>query len=100
MSSDSPSPRARSVACEVLLDVREEAELGSEDLTITVDGAPVPVEEVRVDDGGRLHVCTAPVGTLRLSYTALVTGTATPAKVEPLDDIVYRRPSRYAESDE
>ena len=29
-----------------------------------------------------------------------MTGTAAPAKVDPVDDIVYRRPSRYAESDE
>ena len=45
-------------------------------------------------------MCTAPPGTLRLSYAAEVTGAATPAKVDPVDDIVYRRPSRYAESDE
>ena len=117
MSSPSSSPpdparRTRSVSCEVVLDVREEAELvwsvavadgpelASEALTVTVDGTLVQVEELRVDDGGRLHVCTAPAGTLRLSYAAQVTGTATPAKVDPVDDIVYRRPSRYAESDE
>ncbi len=39
-------------------------------------------------------------GELRLSYRAEVTGTASPAQVDPVDDIVYRRPSRYAESDE
>ncbi len=67
---------------------------------MSVDGSPIPVQELRVDDGGRLHLCTAPVGTLRLSYAAEVTGTTAPAKVDPVDDIVYRRPSRYAESDE
>ena len=104
--------RTRSVSCEVVLDVREPAELvwsvavadgpelASEALTVTVDAVPVEVEELRVDDGGRLHVCTAPAGTLRLSYAADVIGAATPAKVDPVDDIVYRRPSRYAESDE
>jgi len=104
--------RTRTVSCEVVLDVREPAELvwsvavadgpelASEALTVTVDAVPVEVEELRVDDGGRLHVCTAPAGTLRLSYAADVTGAATPAKVDPVDDIVYRRPSRYAESDE
>jgi hypothetical protein len=80
--------------------VADGPELGTEALTVTVDGSPIAVEELRVDDGGRLHLCTAPVGTLRLSYAAEVTGTATPAKVDPVDDIVYRRPSRYAESDE
>ena len=104
--------RTRSVSCEVELDVREEAELvwsiavangpalASEELSVTVEGQPVDVEEVRVDDGGRLHVCTAPAGRLRLAYAAEVTGTTVSAKVDPVDDIVYRRPSRYAESDE
>jgi transglutaminase-like putative cysteine protease len=106
------SNRARNVACQVELDVREEAglvwsvavahgpELAAEDLSVTVDGTPIEVTEVAVADGGRLHVCTAPPGRLRLSYSAAVTGHAAPATVDPVDDIVYRRPSRYAESDE
>ena len=80
--------------------VADGPELASENLSVTVDGSPVPVEELRVDDGGRLHVCTAPPGSLRLTYAAELTGRATPAKVDPVDEIVYRRPSRYAESDE
>jgi len=110
-AGDSPT-RTRTVSCEVTLDVRQQAELvwsvavadgpelASEDLTLSVDGSPVPVEELRVDDGGRLHLCSAPPGSLRLSYSAEVTGTAAPAKVDPVEEIVYRRPSRYAESDE
>ena len=116
MSSPSPASATasgtRTVSCEVTLDVTEQAELvwsvavahgpdlGAEQLSITVDGSPLPVEELKVDDGGRLHVCTAPPGELRLSYRAEVTGTASPAEVDPVDAIVYRRPSRYAESDE
>jgi len=104
--------RTRTVSAEVDLDVREEAELvwsvsvatgpelGSESLTVTVDGAPVDVTELSVADGGRLHVCTAPPGRLHLEYAAEVTGTAAAALVDDVDDIVYRRPSRYAESDE
>jgi hypothetical protein len=106
----------RSVSCEVELDVREEAqlvwsvavagtpttgpEIAQEELSISVDGTPVQVEEVGVADGGRLHVCTAQPGRLTLSYAARVVGHAAPASVDPVDDIVYRRPSRYAESDE
>jgi transglutaminase-like putative cysteine protease len=112
MRATSPT---RSVTCAVELEVREQAELlwsvavartadgpevGSEDLSVTVDGGPVEVQEVAVADGGRLHLCTAPPGRLRLSYAAEVVGTAEPALVDPVDDIVYRRPSRYAESDE
>jgi hypothetical protein len=106
------STRTRTVSCQVEVDVREAAELvwsvavahgpelASENLTITVDGRPVEVTELGVNDGGRLHVCTSPPGRLRLSYAAEVTGEAAPAKVDPVDEIVYRRPSRYAESDE
>lgn len=112
MTTAADSPRTRSVSCEVELTVREEAqlvwsvavargpELGSESLRVTVDGQDVAVEELEVADGGRLHVCTAPPGRLRLSYAADVTGPAPEATVDPVDDIVYRRPSRYAESDE
>jgi transglutaminase-like putative cysteine protease len=102
----------RSVSCQVELDVSEEADLvwsvavahgpalASEALQITVDGRPVEVKELGVDDGGRLHVCKAPMGRLVLTYGAEVSGAAAPAMVDPVDDIVYRRPSRYAESDE
>jgi transglutaminase-like putative cysteine protease len=102
----------RRVRAEIELDVREPAELvwsiavadgptlASETLVVSVDGAPLATEELRVSDGGRLHVCRSPVGHLRLEYAAEVTGAATPAKVDPVDEIVYRRPSRYAESDE
>ena len=45
-------------------------------------------------------MCRSPVGHLRLEYAAEVTGDAAPATVDPVDEIVYRRPSRYAESDE
>ena len=124
MSLSSAGPVTRSVGTQVELEVREPAQLVwsvavaqrtprapgtstspqllSESLVVEVDGHAVPVTEVLVADGGRLHVCTAPVGRLRLSYAAEVQGTSqTDAHaVDPVDDIVYRRPSRYAESDE
>ena len=105
----------RSVTAHIELEVREEAELvwsvavsqddqgaphlASESLSILVDGAPVEVDEVRLPDGARLHVCRAQPGRLVLDYAAEVDGTAQPANVSAVDDIVYRRPSRYAESD-
>ncbi len=109
---DDEHRRTRTVSCEVVLDVQEQAELvwsvavaagpslESETLHVSVDGDPVHLEELAVTDGGRLHLCTAPPGRLRLSYAAEVSGTAPAATVDPVDDIVYRRPSRYAESDE
>ena len=111
MSPDAPA-RTRSVSAAIDLEVRERAELvwsvavargpelAREHLSVAVDGAPVEVVEHEVADGGRLHVCTAPPGRLELRYDAEVVGTAEPAVVDPVDDIVYRRPSRYAESDE
>ncbi len=108
----SPAFSTRSVSSRIELSVSEEAELvwsvavahgpelTSERLSITVDGTPIEVKELGVDDGGRLHVCTAPPGRLTLSYSAELSGLAAPASVDPVDDIVYRRPSRYAESDE
>ncbi len=111
-SAGNDAAPARSVSCEVELVVHEPAELvwsvavargpqlAAEQLTVQVDGRPVEVRELEVTDGGRLHVCTAPPGALRLEYAAEVVGTAAPCLVDPVDDIVYRRPSRYAESDE
>ena len=108
----SASHRTRSVSCQVELIVREQAqlvwsvavahgpELSREFLSVTLDSRPLEVKEHGVGDGGRLHVCTAPPGRLALSYAADVAGLAAPATVDPVDDIVYRRPSRYAESDE
>ena len=106
------TPLTRSVAAQVEVDVREEAELvwsvavadgpprSSESLVITVDGNPVEVREFHVPDDSRLHVCRAPKGRLLLSYAAEITGPGSTEPVDPVDDIVYRRPSRYAESDE
>ncbi len=112
MSTSDAAPLRRTVRARVEVDVRETAELvwsvavaaGAQDTTETmsveVDGVPVELQERPAPDGGRLHVCTAPPGRLRLAYDAELTGRDEPALVDPVDDIVYRRPSRYAESDE
>ena len=56
------------------------------------------MQEAEVNDGGRL--CTAVPGRLQLFYDAEVSVGAAPASSYVVDDIVHRRPSRYAESDE
>ncbi|GIG29982.1 transglutaminase-like domain-containing protein [Cellulomonas marina] len=66
---------------------------------LTVDGHPVEPQELVVEHGTRWHVLDAPVGQLRLDYTARVTGRAEPAPVERADLLRYLRPSRYCESD-
>ena len=71
-----------------------------ETLTITLDGTPLDVEELVVDNGGRLHIVrdVAP-GELVLDYRATAELTPTAAPVTLVDQVVYQRPSRYCESD-
>ena len=102
----------RRVSAEIELDVREPADLvwsvavadgpalASEPLAVTVDGAPLATEEVRVDDGGRLHVCRAPVGRLRLSTPPRSPAPRPPPRSTRSTRSSTADPSRYAESDE
>ena len=57
--------------------------LASERLSVEVDGRPVEVRELRVADGGRLHVCQAPPGRLLMSYAAEVDGPRRPGHRRP-----------------
>ncbi len=66
---------------------------------VTCDGAPVDLVEVAVPGVGRVHVCHPPQGQVEVSYEATVVGDAAAPAVTDADRIVYRRPSRYAESD-
>lgn len=88
-----PAELVFSIAVSALSNITEE------NLSITVDGTPVDVREVADSCGTRLHVVNAPVGELRVEYSASVTGRAEPVAVEASDAIRYLRPSRYAESD-
>ena len=70
-----------------------------ETFDLTIDGTPVPFDEVVGVTGSRFHVAEPATGKLLMSYRARVTGRADVPEV--LDDelIEYLRPSRYAESD-
>ena len=70
-----------------------------DELRVTCDGRPVPVREVLVPDVGRVHVLDAPIGTVRIEYDATLVGASGADPVSDAERIVYRRPSRYAESD-
>jgi transglutaminase-like putative cysteine protease len=67
--------------------------------TITCDGAAVEVTEVAVQGNGRVHICHPPAGRLEIRYEATVIGQAAVPAVSESDRVMYRRPSRYAESD-
>ena len=71
-----------------------------EQLTVTLDGAPLELEELTEATGTRLHLAHADVGRVAIRYDATVEGKAGPAPVDDLDLIAYRRPSRYCESDQ
>ena len=74
--------------------------LSHETLTITLDGQALPVEELVVNDGGRLHIARdVPPGALVLDYEAGVDLTRTAPLVTAIEAVTYVRPSRYCESD-
>ncbi len=74
----------------------------TETLLFTLDGKEIGLDEVGKvtgEHGNRIHIYEAPVGNLRVSYAAVVTGQAEPPRVRDLDLSTYLRPSRYAEAD-
>jgi hypothetical protein len=70
-----------------------------ESLTCVLDGEHLVPRELFGPHHSRLHVLEVGAGTLRLDYQATVFGTAVPDTATDYDVALYRRPSRYAESD-
>ncbi|SEJ37287.1 Transglutaminase-like enzyme, putative cysteine protease [Demequina mangrovi] len=70
-----------------------------ETLAITQDGVPLEVAELSDAHGTRLHEVDVTAGRVEVRYSARVEGRGEPAPVDELDDVRYRRPSRYCESD-
>jgi transglutaminase-like putative cysteine protease len=62
------------------------------------DGELVPAELID-PEGNRIHVVSLPSGQSRVIYHAQIRGTATGPPPSLTDQSVYRRPSRYVESD-
>lgn len=77
----------------------QSALLNSESLTFLLDGVPQQATELVDRHGSRLHQLQSGAGKMIIDYRAEVAGQAPPAAVDPLDLIIYRRPSRYCESD-
>jgi transglutaminase-like putative cysteine protease len=71
----------------------------SQALELNLDGVRLTAVEVAAPYGGRIHAVTADPGLLVLDYRAEVTGRSAPAALDPLDEISFLRPSRYAEAD-
>lgn len=70
-----------------------------ETLRVAVDGVAVDPRPLSEAHGTRLALFETGPGILQVDYAATVIGRAAPASVDPLDAIVYLRPSRYVQSD-
>jgi transglutaminase-like putative cysteine protease len=70
-----------------------------ERLEATCDGVAVTLTELVIAGNGRVHLASPPAGRLVIDYTATVAGDADLVVVTDADRVIYRRPSRYAESD-
>ncbi|WP_319434903.1 transglutaminase family protein [Mycobacterium sp. RTGN5] len=71
----------------------------SEALSFVLDGSPISALEISGVHGNRIHKLDVPVGNLKVSYDATITGRTFPAPVTEYDLSMYLRPSRYAEAD-
>jgi transglutaminase-like putative cysteine protease len=89
--------RARLIAQVAVTD--PEARGAEEEVEITLDGRALDRAEIAAPHGGRLWVFDAPPGSLRLSYLATLARPAPASPVQPDDEALYLRPSRYCESD-
>ena len=93
LSVDRPAELVFSVAAAAGPDILDER------LECLSNGQPVFIEESQGPVGARLHVVQAPVGLLRFSYATTVSGPVPTPAPNAGDQILYRRPSRFAESD-
>ncbi len=71
----------------------------TEHFEATQAGRVLPVTVLDDIHGGRLHVLDVQAGTVRVEYSATVSGLAGPADLDAMQEIRYLRPSRYCESD-
>lgn len=70
-----------------------------EAMSLVLNGEPITAMEISGVHGNRIHKFEAPVGNLRVDYSATVVGQTDPAPVTEYDLSMYLRPSRYAEAD-
>lgn len=73
--------------------------LTHEELVVTIDGTRVATRELPENHLTRLRLFQTGPGRVEIDYRAVVAGRAPAAPVDPLDEILYLRPSRYVESD-
>ncbi|MDO5619419.1 transglutaminase-like domain-containing protein [Kocuria sp.] len=74
-------------------------EVDQENITCTLDGQPVELTEIESVHGTRLHKAVVEAGEVDFSYRAVTGESGAAADFDDNQDILYRRPSRYSESD-
>jgi transglutaminase-like putative cysteine protease len=70
-----------------------------ESITVALDGAEIPWRELDASHGGRVWLIDSPPGALQIDYQAVLTCDPPAPTLDPADELVYLRPSRYCESD-
>lgn len=73
--------------------------LEREHLEVRIGGEVVETRELEEIHGTRQQLFETVPGFMEIEYTATVVGRAAPLPVEPTDEIIYLRPSRYVQSD-
>lgn len=71
----------------------------AESLSVLHAGSELDVIELEGPNGGRVHAVSLPSGPTRIRYRAQVRGVAEVPESTPFDLTLYRRPSRYVQSD-
>jgi transglutaminase-like putative cysteine protease len=84
---------------QLILSVAVAGQPTTEMLSVTQDGAALPVHEVADQHGTRLHVVNAAAGRVALDYSVDQRGPLPEASGTEVDQFRYLRPSRYCESD-
>ncbi|MET3963079.1 hypothetical protein ABIE44_003013 [Marmoricola sp. OAE513] len=88
--------------CEVELQIAVATTPGlivEETLSLVHESTPVTAVAVNTAHHGRLHLLSLPAGVTRIHYSATVHGAAEAPASSLADLSLYRRPSRYVESD-
>ena len=102
----------RTVGCQLGITAHDQAEVElqvavartpglevAERLVLLHEGRELPTVEVATPHDGRLHLVTLPEGVTQVSYEARVSGTAEVPDPSLAEISLYRRPSRYVQSD-
>jgi transglutaminase-like putative cysteine protease len=77
----------------------DRALLASESLRVSTGGRTIDPVELEIAGSGRIHRFSAPPGELEVSYLATVDGRSESEPATSADEVIFVRPSRYAESD-